>query len=379
MRNTLKAASSVVALLLIAAVAMPQDGLGKRRGGGDSGGNSGGQSHSGGGGGSRDRGGNDSGRSGGSSGGNRGSYDGGSRDSGSRDSGSRGGSGSFDVGGLFGRRTNREANDTRGRDSRSGNVHYGSDNNRVSKEPTFRVDRPRFDQSSTVLRRKVERDDARVNVVRRPVYHDGWRSGYVHYDRRWRDDYFWYPHYVFDPYSCDRFVYSPWYYYTFLPPYVSYTRVIIVDHYGSIDVSYQPYRWTIISDRGDRDYDRGDRPELDDAVTDLVDSFEDSDRRAVNRLIPRNGNVAIMMDGRYQYSLKPDDFYDLYMDGIENAKTNRYKIVDVRVHGDSAKVVARHEFTDSWGNRQAVYHKYRLEEERGKYVIREFDSSQDER
>ena len=201
------------------------------------------------------------------------------------------------------------------------------------------------------------------------LFVNGHRYGYYHYNRDWRDDYFAYSFYVFDPYAYDRCYASPFYYYVSLPPYVNSTR-IIVGNSRFVFLNDYEYRWH--RPYGDT---RGDYTELDYAVDDIVVAFEDANSRAVNRLVPRDGRVNILHDGRYDYSLQADDFYDMFRDATKNAETSKYEILNVRMNGRSAKVYARHSYIDPWGQRAFVYHTYFLEREGGSYVIREFDSS----
>jgi hypothetical protein len=85
--------------------------------------------------------------------------------------------------------------------------------------------------------------------------------------------------------------------------------------------------------------------------------------------------VNIYQDGRYSYSLRPDDFYDMLLDGVENNRTSRYEVVETRSNGREARVVARHWFEDSWGNRTSVWHSFTLERDGNGYVIREWFTS----
>ncbi len=118
------------------------------------------------------------------------------------------------------------------------------------------------------------------------------------------------------------------------------------------------------------------RSDLDYSVDDIVSAFQSDDHKAIDRLVPQNGTVNIYVDGQYSYSLAAKDFYDTYIDGIESTKTDRYEIMDVKINQDgTAKVVAKHIYTDPWGARTFVYHSYFLVHEGDEYVIREFGTS----
>lgn len=293
-----------------------------------------------------------------------------------RSPGRSGGGSVFEPGGYDRRNENRrviiEPDARAARQSRSGVVRYGTIFNGQTQGRLGPIQIGRAPNGfGGLLERKVNQQE-RIGLVA-----NGYRYGYYHYDRNWRDDYFGYPHYVFDPFGYNRVNYSPWYYYASCPPYINSNRVVIINSFPVYNYSsWDNYRWS----RPDRyNNDRwGQRNDLDYAIEDIVASFEEGDRRAISRLIPRNGNVHIYMDGQYRYSLGPDDFYDLYYDGIDNVRTRNYEIVSARFDGrDRARVEARHEFIDPWNRRALVNHYYILERERGNFVIREFGTSED--
>lgn len=196
-----------------------------------------------------------------------------------------------------------------------------------------------------------------------------YRSGYYHYDPYWCDDYFWSRWYIFNPYRSNCVI-SPWYWYPSLPGYLNYNCISIVNIPIVVwNGSYYNYR------RGYGYYDNYRRGYLDSSIDDIVDAFERSDRRSLSRVIPRSGRVNIYTNGRYDYSLRADDFYDLMLDAIYNVRTRSYNVVRVETYRDEAEVVARHSFIDPWGRTNTVYHWYRLEEERNGYVITNFGTS----
>ena len=144
---------------------------------------------------------------------------------------------------------------------------------------------------------------------------------------------------------------------------------VIVDSYPSTNWSGSDYDWA----PGSR---TTSNPILDDSIQDIVESFEADDHKAIDRVAPHSGNVNIYVDGKYSYSLKANDFYDTYVDGIESTKTDRYEVVDVKANANgTARVVAKHVYNDPWGNRTYVYHSYFLVKEGDEYVIREFGTS----
>jgi len=196
----------------------------------------------------------------------------------------------------------------------------------------------------------------------------GFRFGYFGYGWGWRDSFFCFPFYCFDPFLYPCYI-SPWYYYPCLPPYVAAANVEIVDSYPSTNWSGSDYDWQ----PGNQ---AAQNPVLDNSVTDIVEAFEHDDHKAMDRVAPHSGDVNIYTDGKYNYSLKANEFYDTYVDGIESTKTDRYEILNVKANADgTAKVVAKHVYNDPAGKRTSVYHTYFLKKEGDEYVIREFGTS----
>jgi hypothetical protein len=204
------------------------------------------------------------------------------------------------------------------------------------------------------------------------------RFGYTHYDSRWCDDYFYYPYYAFDPYR-NNVVCSPWYYYAQLPPYYVTTHCSFVQSYVWSPFIGVRYNWTPIrynDGYNDGYYNNRRNNDVDYVLDDLTNAFERNDRRAAGRLVPRGGKVAIIIDGQYAYSINADDFYDTFMDAINNTRTRDYQILDVQTRRDTIAVRARHDYEDPWGRRVSVYHYFRLEEDGRDWVIREFGTSE---
>jgi hypothetical protein len=291
------------------------------------------------------------------SGGNRNPFDRENRVQSNR--GNRGGGGGFGAGsgGALGR-------PLRSHSSRSGVVSYGSISNGYGNiRPTRYGSAPWRGSLNEQIRRT--RGTSGYNV--RWGTFGGLRIGYVGYSNAWCDDNFAYPYYVFNPWMANGYcVASPWYRYSYLPAYVNTTRVIVVNNYVP---TWGTSGWN------DYSYDRNDRRNeaLNDSLDDLRDAFERNSTRYADRLVPPSGQVAIYNDGRYDYSIGADDFRDMFLDGVEQSKTIKYEITEVQTRGDEVHIRARHEYEDSWGERQVVYHTITLRRERGdSFVIREF-------
>ncbi|MCO5297183.1 MAG: hypothetical protein M9921_10030 [Fimbriimonadaceae bacterium] len=258
-------------------------------------------------------------------------------------------------------------------DSRSGRVSYGTVNNvnvRNANPQSYRGGSSTIiDVRSGSLEFQVRRED---NVR----YAHRYRSGYVQYDSRWCDDFFYYPYYSFNPIP-NQCVISPWYYYPQLPGYLSYNRIMVINTRPCVFIG-NVYNWSRPARYGDNyGYGYGStRSDLDYALDDLVSAFERSDRRAIGRLVPYRGRIDIALEGQFAYSLNADDFYDMYLDLVLSTRTLSYDILDVRTYRDEVTVLARHDYVDPWGRNDRVYHYYRLRRDRNAYFISEFGTSQ---
>lgn len=261
--------------------------------------------------------------------------------------------------------------------SRSGSVNYRGTNNvdgRAGSRPAVVAPPQTYGIiKSSSMEQRALREDASRHA--NGLFNNGWRTGYCHYNNNWNDSYFWYPNYCFSPFGNVNIVISPWYSYTFLPGYLNCTSVYVTNYRGywgwntGFVYSYNSY------DNGWDYNNNSTNRELNYSIDDLQDGFENRDFRALDRLVPERGQIAIYRDGRYDYSINADDFADLLNDLSSNANTNRYRILETRTNRNSARISALHEYTDQWGNRQRVYHSIYLENERGNMVIREFGTS----
>lgn len=269
-------------------------------------------------------------------------------------------------------RPGERAPNPRGQDSnigrRGGNSYGGQVNNQNREErrgSPIRIDRAPIDIFRGGLEHQVRRED-RIRL------NGGYRSGYYHYRRDWRDDYFWFNGYIFNPYNSAYCYVSPWYYYPHLPGYVSPRHVTVVN------ISLTPWYGTAYNWRRPASYtwdNWSNYNSLDYALEDITRAFERVDRRALSRLIPDRDRIAIFVDGEYTYSMEPYDFEQFLLDAVEGTQTIRYEITRVQRKGREAEIQARHEYEDTWGRRTVVYHQYRLEEERNGFVIRRFGTS----
>ncbi|HWP30599.1 MAG TPA: hypothetical protein VNK96_02595 [Fimbriimonadales bacterium] len=206
------------------------------------------------------------------------------------------------------------------------------------------------------------------------------RIGYVHYDPFWCDYHFGYNFYYFYPsFGC---YFSPYYWYWCVPPYIWYSRIIVVSP-RIIVIINDPVRWVYCGYGAYHDYygytysrHYDGYSALDRALSDLVDAFKYSDVRALERLAPPGGRVDIFMEGKYAYTVSTDDYFDMTADLIQSVYTENFQIVRVRkARSGEYRVIARHDYLDPWNERQTTWLNFTLDFQNGRYVIVEAGSS----
>ncbi len=240
--------------------------------------------------------------------------------------------------------------------SRSGTVRYGSSNNQApGREPVVITNAPAVGSNGRIVR-EVGRED-RV----RAGHSTGYRSGYWHYDRGWRDDRFWYPYYGFA--VGDGCLTSPFYYYGHVPGYLQYDRV----RFGSFGWSActTSYGWD------------SSRSRLGEAVDEIRAGFLRGDADYFDALLPRGSWVTVEIDCESRYQVNGDDFYDMLRDVVESTRTVDYRVLNVWRDRNEATVEARHTFRDAWGRSVSQRHVFGLRERRRGYEIVYFRSTQD--
>ncbi|MDQ2985816.1 MAG: hypothetical protein M3R13_03730 [Armatimonadota bacterium] len=203
-------------------------------------------------------------------------------------------------------------------------------------------------------------------------FQDKLRWGYYNRDSRWRDRHFGYGYYCYQPiaWQCG---FSPYYWYWSVPGYLPWGRcyvlrpTIIIIIGGFINWNY----CGIGSSGSFYNTSYNNYSPLDRSLSDLKDAFIYRDYRSLDRLVSNGGRVEIFIDGEYVYSLDSGDYYDITADLIYSVETTDFDVVDVRrLQGNRGYLAtARHEFIDSWGERQETYLTFTLQPGDGGYVI----------
>ena len=204
-----------------------------------------------------------------------------------------------------------------------------------------------------------------VRGFSRPPMGGDWRYGFRG-RRDFDENQFGFNFYLYSPYDQPTYL-SPWYYYPGLPPYVDASEVDVVP---GVSFSWNsgpayPYRYGY-------SYNSYGSASLNRSVDDIQAAFSNQDEGAIDSILPPSGQVAIFVDGRYQYSVSSDEFAQMMRDNIANTDTSSFRIDSVRGGGGRATVTATQTFTDADGYTHSVQQQYGLTMENGAYVVTDF-------
>lgn len=210
-----------------------------------------------------------------------------------------------------------------------------------------------------------------------------WRTGYYYYPYNgFSDDYFFFPGYEFNPYEGPCMP-SPWYYYSCMPPYISYNQVIVGyspffgNFYGQ-DYSYVGDAFGSSSDfsrYAQINSNNTNIPSLNAALSDLESAFLKRDNNALERIIPARGTIPIFIDDKYDYSVSANDLYGMMRDNTQSVETTDYTIDNVSVKNHQARVLAEQYFVDAWGKNQVVYQEFMFKIVGNEALITQFGTS----
>jgi hypothetical protein len=227
---------------------------------------------------------------------------------------------------------------------------------------------------------KVKHAPARLGKLDRHDHHKpgiivdvhGWRHGYWHHNRGWRDSFWFWDYYFFNP-VVSECVPSLYYFYGCLPGYLWCPRVIFVDRPVVVYVE-EPVVW--------HDVDNGyylERPAanpLDSAVSDIVAAWRDGNPDLLDKHVDADTKVAVFLDGEYSYSLEGADFAGITRDAVQTVQTKSFTVDRVAKRNDDMVVVyAKHTYVNTDDYYETVYVAYTLERLGDRWIITEAGSS----
>ena len=195
------------------------------------------------------------------------------------------------------------------------------------------------------------------------------RSGFFYYSARPHYKPMHYGFWVFDRNDssfCRRSVY---FHYGFLP-YVQVARVHIGPY---VTLSY--YSTPVVIREGYY-LDRRTTSELDYALSDIRDAWLNGRSDLIADHVRNGRQIAVLLDGRYDYSIEPDDYVQMTTDAIDQMQTVSFTWESVRQRTDGAfTAFAKHTYRDSDGTVKTIYVSYTLRSIGGSYIIEEVGSS----
>jgi len=237
-------------------------------------------------------------------------------------------------------------------------------------------DRGRADWSESDRRiREIERahesERDRAISCYRPIWYVApvRRDGFYHYPTRPHCRPLRYAHWVFcgyDPSFCRKSIY---FFYGCLP-YVEVVRV----HVGPyVTVSYVGMPIVI---RDGYYLTRSMTSQLDDTLSDIRNAWLNGRCDLIAKHVRSDCRIAVFLDGRYDYSIDPDDYIEMTADALGEIDTVGFAWESVKRRVDGAYTAfGRHVYRDTGGITKTVYVSYTLRRIGSEYYIEEVGSS----
>lgn len=194
-----------------------------------------------------------------------------------------------------------------------------------------------------------------------------YRGGFYYYPSHRHTRPYHYGHWVWDYYP--GWSYRSCYYYFGLFPYIEIVRVVHTPY------TYVRYVGTPIYIGGTYYRDDHRYTELDAALSDIRSAWISGRFDLIEEHVPRSGDIAILLDGRYDYSISTEDYLYMTRDAMAELETISFTWDKVRERSDGRVTgAAQHRFREN-GYTKTVYVGYTLERIGGRYYITEVDSS----
>jgi len=112
------------------------------------------------------------------------------------------------------------------------------------------------------------------------------------------------------------------------------------------------------------------------AVEDLEDAFRYSDIEKLTNLTDPNTDISVFTQGRYQYSLKANDYLDMTRDFMRSTDTKTFDVFRVKRRSNSAYTLsAKHVYRGRDGETHTVYLSFALERIGQYWTITQVDTS----
>lgn len=205
------------------------------------------------------------------------------------------------------------------------------------------------------------------NTAKRSFRPPVFKNGFYHYSERPQYKPSRYGYWVFnydDSYYCRR---SAYYYYGYFP-YLQITRIITapysrVNYYNGFAI-------------GDYYLSNNRYYEVDDALRDVREAWISRRPDLIENHININRNIAVLLDGEYDYSINSTDYAEMTADAIDEIRTINFTWQGLRQRADGCfTAFGVHQYYDYYGTPKTVYVSYTFERIRGYCYIVEVGSS----
>ena len=208
------------------------------------------------------------------------------------------------------------------------------------------------------------------------------------YSPWFQDHVVFYPHYYAGSVFSSHVVFNPWSNYIGCAPpyiyqnsvYIRQPRVIYVDAPVYVDGSFRSYDYGNDTNEYYLSRQRTSRWWRDDfalskAVYAVQDAFLTEDISLLSTVIQPDTDVAVFSKGKYEYSVRPNDYLDLTRDFMRTARTTDFEILNVKTKGSGAvNVSVRHVYRNPKGDINVSILTIVLERLRGEWSLTQVDS-----
>jgi hypothetical protein len=121
-----------------------------------------------------------------------------------------------------------------------------------------------------------------------------------------------------------------------------------------------------------------DDPELETALKDIKQSWLNSDVEPLANHVRRETEIAVILRGKYQYSLEAGDFLEITRSAYGSASKLRFTLDHLHRKADGiVTLTGRHFYTDNLGQERVVYLSYVLVKMKDTYIITQIASAPD--
>lgn len=224
-------------------------------------------------------------------------------------------------------------------------------NNRNEQKPILVITNPDGRMNDRAIDRKPIYLDGRYRYSSRPNYAPS-HFGYWAFDN--------------DLDYCK----SIYFYYGYFP-YLDRMRVY-VNHYDVVE-----FNTKYINSDSDEYYLAGRvNNELDYVLSDIRKAWLDGRADILPSYVRKDQLVAVLLDGKYDYSVESDDYVQMTFDAIDQTRTVRFTWESIRQRTDGGYTAfAKHTYRDPDENEAVVYVSYTLNKIGRNYFIVEVGSS----